>query len=135
MGKSVILIENTQKGHWLMLKAISIITILALLATLGIFFSGTGSESLDIPKIVRVALVSFVLLALIYLLAKYFGDKEFSKYVIIVLASLIMYQFCSTLTGSPELFATFYLAIVLSLAYVDVMLTVFASATVIVLHT
>jgi len=46
MEKNVLLIENTRKGHWLMLKALSIITVLAILATLGILFSGTGSESL-----------------------------------------------------------------------------------------
>ena len=40
-----------------------------------------------------------------------------------------------TMTGSQELFATFYLVIVLSLVYVDVALTIFASVLAIVLHT
>lgn len=135
MEKNMLLIENTQNSHRRMFKAIGIITVLASLATLGIYFSGTGSAALTLTKVFTVITVSLLIILVTYLLVKKFGTNDISKYLTVTMVASIMFVFCKTMTGSQELFATFYLVMVLSLLYVDVWLTVFASLLVIALHT
>lgn len=135
MERKALIRENTRNGHLMMFKAIVIIVFLASLATYAIYFAGLSSEAMTLGKTIKTTIGSVLIIVVTYLLVRMLQDKEVSKYLTVLMVGLIMFLFSMTMTGSQELFATFYLVIVLSLVYVDVALTIFASVLAIVLHT
>lgn len=135
MEGNQLFLDNMRASHRRLLIAITIIVVLASLATIGIFLSGSDSEKLTWGAIIRVTSLSFGLLGLSYLLVKKYGDHRISCYLTVFMIAMIMFIFNSTMTGSKELFADFYMVMVLSIFYFDVGVTIFASALVMVLHT
>ncbi|MBO8158107.1 methyl-accepting chemotaxis protein [Thermosyntropha sp.] len=135
MRDNTLLTENMLKSHRRMFIATIIITVLANLATLGIYFSGTGSESLALNKILQeIAMASAIIFAT-YLLVKKNAARGISKYLTVLMVGIIMFLFDCVMHGSKELFANLYLVMGLSILYFDVPLTVFATVLVFVLHT
>ncbi len=135
MEENALLLENTRESHKRLLIATIIIIVLASLATLGIYLSGTGSETLTPKTLATVVILSFTLYGVTYFIIKKLGDKSIAKFITVTMVGLIMFLFTANMTGSQELFVTFYLVMGLSLLYVDVAVTVFASVLIIVLHT
>lgn len=135
MSDNTLLRQNMLKSHQRMFIATLVIVVLANFATLGIYFSGTGSESLTLAKIVQEIILAFVIILATYLLVRKYAEKWVSKYLTVLMVGLIMFLFNCVMHGSKELFANLYLIIGLSILYFDVPLTVFASFLVFVLHT
>ncbi|HZJ85442.1 MAG TPA: methyl-accepting chemotaxis protein, partial [Syntrophomonadaceae bacterium] len=135
MEENILLLENTKESHKRLFLATIIIVVLASLATIGIYLSGTGSAALDSRSIVTVILSSLLIYTLTFFLVRKYEEKAITKYLTVTMLGLIMYIFAATMTGSQELFATFYLVMGLSILYVDFIVTIFASVLVIFLHT
>lgn len=135
MVDNVLLRENMLKSHRRLFIATLIIVVLANMATLGIYFSGTGSESLTLDKIIKEALISAAVIALTYFLVQRYSEYWISKYLTVLMVGIIMFLFNCVMHGSKELFANLYLVIGLSILYFDVPLVIFASILVALLHT
>ncbi|NLW43881.1 MAG: hypothetical protein GXY92_01710 [Syntrophomonadaceae bacterium] len=135
MEGNQLLLDNMRASHRRLLIAITIIVVLASLATIAIFLSGTGSEKLSWGLIIRVIALALGILGLSYLLVQKYGTHKISCYLTVFMIGMIMFIFNCTMTGSKELFADFYMVMVLSIFYFDVGVTVFSSALVMILHT
>lgn len=135
MVDNTLLKENMIKSHRRMFMATIIIVVLANLATLGIYFSDTGSASLTLSKIAKEIALSLTIIAITYFLVKKYAVHWISKYLTILMVGLIMFLFNCVMHGSKELFANLYLVIGLSILYFDVSLTVFAIILAFALHT
>ncbi len=135
MEKNMLLVENMTSSHRRIFKGSIIIMVVATLATIGIYLSGTGSASLSPAKIVQVVIFSTLITAVTYFLVKKWGEQEFSKYLTVTMVALVMFFYTKTMTGSTELFATFYFVMVLSLIYVDLKITIYTSLLIMILHT
>lgn len=135
MDKNDFLVENMKSSHGRIFKGAIIIMVLGSLATIGIYLSGTGSATLTPMKILQVTSFSAFLTIVVYFSVRKWGEQEFTKYLTVTMVGIIMFFFTITMTGSPELFATFYFVMILSLLYVDVKITLYTSALIIILHT
>ncbi|WP_159432292.1 methyl-accepting chemotaxis protein [Thermosyntropha lipolytica] len=135
MGENYLLQQNMLKSHQRMFLATLIIVVLANMATLGIYFSGTGSESLTLQKILKEIILSGIIIGITFLLVKKYATIWISKYLTVLMVGLIMFLFNCLMYGSKELFANLYLVVGLSILYFDVPLTIFASLMVFILHT
>ncbi|NLB88537.1 MAG: hypothetical protein GX790_04830 [Syntrophomonadaceae bacterium] len=135
MNENSLLTNNMLNGHRRMFIASILIVILANLATLGIYYSGTGSASLTLHRILQGFIQSAVIISVTYLLVRKFGYLPISKYLTVSMVALIMFMFSSVMTGSQELFASFYLVMGLSLLYMDIWVAIFAFILVFVLQT
>ncbi len=135
MEENILLLENTKESHKRLFLATIIIVVLASLATIGIYLSGTGSDALGPRSIATVVLSSIIIYTVTFFLVRRYEEKAITKYLTVTMLGLIMYIFAATMTGSQELFATFYLVMGLSILYVDFIVTIFASVLVIFLHT
>ncbi len=135
MQENDILINHIRKSHRLLITGSIVIIILANLATLGIFLSGNGSASLSLARLVKEMITSaFIILATVFLLKKY-PDQVWGKYLTIVMVGSMLFSFNSIMSGSPEVFANFYLLMVFGLLYLDMQVSVFAFILVLILHT
>ncbi|MGI6548696.1 MAG: methyl-accepting chemotaxis protein [Syntrophomonadales bacterium] len=135
MGDNQLFTENMKASHRRLLVAITLIVVLASLATIAILVSGTGSEKLTWGSTIRVIVFSLAVVGLLYLLIRKYGENRISCYLTVFMIALIMFVYNSNITGSKEIFADFYIVMVLSVLYFDVGVTVFASVLVMVLHT
>ena len=120
MHENSLLVNNMLNGHRRMFIASILIVILANLAILGIYFGGTGSEALTLNRIGLGFLQSALVIVVTYLLVRKFGILSVSKYLTVFMVAMIMFLFSSIMTGSKELFASFYLVMGLSMLYMDV---------------
>ncbi|NLB88538.1 MAG: hypothetical protein GX790_04835, partial [Syntrophomonadaceae bacterium] len=135
MGKNQLLIENMINSHRRIFMGTIIIMVLAVLATIGIYVTGTGSETLSLGRLARPVIFSAVFTMVSFILVKKFREREISKYIAVTMVAVNMFFFAITMTGSPELFATFYFVMVLSLIYVDVFITIYTAVLIMLLHT
>ncbi len=135
MGSKLLLQKNMLKSHRRIFIATFAIYVLANLATLLIYFSGTSSDTLTPAAIVKEIIIAGLIILISFALVKYFATKAFSKYITVLMVGTIMCFFCAVMSGSKELFAVFYLVIGLSVLYFDIWLTIFASAYVFILQT
>lgn len=135
MKDNQLFIDNRKDSHLRLLVATTLIVVLASLATIAILMSGTGSEKLTWASTIKVIVFSLFILGMLYLLLRKFGEHRMSCYLTVFMIALIMFVFNSNITGSKEIFADFYIVMVLSVLYFDVGVTVFASVLVMVLHT
>lgn len=135
MKENSLFINNMLKSHRRMLITTFLIIILGNLAAIGIYFSGSATEKLTLLRIAQGLALSFSTFFIFYFIIQRFLENPISKYLSISMIGLVMFFFSATMSISSELFASFYLVMGLSLLYVDVMLTIYASALVMVLHT
>lgn len=110
-----------------------IIEALANLSTLGIYFSGTGSSDLSLTSIFMEIGLAVVIMLAAYLVVSRFPDKPFSKYLMIIMVGLCTFLFVVTMTGTNEMFAVFYLVLVLGVLYFDVAVSIFSTVLIMVL--
>lgn len=99
-----------------------IIIALGLLATTGIYFSGKGSSELTLGKIgLSLAIMLGIWLASLYITG--IVKKSISPYIVIFI-SLLNFTIFHYIIKADQLFALFFVAIILSVLYFDVKVTV-----------
>lgn len=128
------LISNRRESHRRIILAISIIILLSNLAVLLIYFSGKGSAGLTLNSIlIELATnIAIILTAIIWL--KKGPETVFNQYITILMVGVVILLFNCQLSGSREVFADFYLVIILSLLYSDLGVTIFSTILVGVIH-
>ncbi|MCX7677954.1 MAG: methyl-accepting chemotaxis protein [Spirochaetes bacterium] len=103
----------------------AIIMILANIAVTVIKWRGIGSQYLTYTDILIEFILSSSILALSYLLSNKFKGKIASGYIAITgtLTSILVFQY--SFFGAPELFASAYIALALSVFYFDRKITIY----------
>lgn len=130
-----LLLDNMQKSHWLLIRAAVIIVILANLTTLLLYFSGKGSAELTLIKIIIEILGVGSTIGLTTIVIKNYPDKTWGRYITIMMLGICILLFDIVMSGAPEVFADFYLVMGLSLLYLDIRMSIFATVLVLILHT
>jgi len=124
-----------QHSHRLMVISTIIIFILANAVSLSLFFSGKGSSKLTLQLIgIEMAIIAFAI-ALTYAVIKYFPGRDWVKYITVTMFGICILCFDYAMSGAPEVFADFYLIMGLSLLYLDMGLSIYATILTLVLHT
>lgn len=123
------------RSHRLLVRATIIIFIMANIITLFLYFSGKGSANLDLQRIgIEIIIISFSI-AVTAAVIKYFPGRDWVKYVTVTMFGICIICFDYVMSGAPEVFANFYLIMGLSLLYLDMNLSVYATLLTLVLHT
>jgi len=112
-----------------------LIEVLANLATLGIYFSGTGSSQLSLTSIMQEAGAAVIIIAVTYLIVSRYPTHAFAKYLTILMVGLTTFLFVVIMSGSRELFAVFYLVLALGVLYFDLWVCVYSVVLVVVFMT
>lgn len=129
------MVKNMVETHRRVFIATILIEILANLATLGIYFSGTGSSELSLASIFQEIGAAVVIIALTYLVVSRNPTAVWSKYLVIFMVGLVTFMFVLTMSGSPEIFAVFYLVLALGVLYFDMGVCIFSTLLVVILMT
>lgn len=135
MESQNLMVENMVKTHRRVFIAIIIIEVLANLATLGIYFSGTGSSELTMTSILYEIGAAVIIISLTYLVVSRNPTAAWSKYLTILMTGLNTFAFVITMTGSTEIFAVFYLVLALGVLYFDMGVCIFSTVLVVILMT
>jgi methyl-accepting chemotaxis protein len=123
------------RSHRLLVKATIIIFIIANMVTLMLYFSGKGSANLDLQRIGMESIIILFAITVTAAVIKYFPERDWVKYVTVTMFGICIISFDYVMSGAPEVFANFYLIMGLSLLYLDMKLSIFATILTLVLHT
>ncbi|HPT70024.1 MAG TPA: methyl-accepting chemotaxis protein [Syntrophomonas sp.] len=127
--------DHMNRSHHLLIRATIIIFILANIITLYLYFSGRGSANLDLQLIgIEMIILSFAIAGTAVVI-KYFPGRDWVKYVTVTMFGICIICFDYVMSGAPEVFANFYLIMGISLLYLDMNLSIFATLLTLVLHT
>lgn len=135
MDRDDLLVKNMVETHRRVFIATILIEILANLATLAIYFSGTGSSELTLTSIFQEMGAAVVIIALTYLVVSKYPSSSFSKYLVVLMVGLTTFMFVITMSGTREMFAVFYLVLALGVLYFDIKVCIFSTLLVVVLMT
>lgn len=130
-----LLAKNMVDSHRRVFIGSILIEVLANLSTLGIYFTGTGSSHLTLASIGMEAGLAALIIAVTYLIVFRYPTHAFSKYLTMLMVGLTTFLFVVIMSGSKELFATFYLVLALGVLYFDLYVSAFSVVLVIVLMT
>jgi len=134
MNENQQLVRNRQESHQRIIIALSIIILLSNLAVLAIFLSGKGSAGLNLKSIFSELAINVIIVSATILWLKLAPETAFNKYLTMIMAGIVILLFDSLLSGSREIFADFYLIVILSLLYFDLGVTIFSFILMGVLH-
>ncbi|HPA70619.1 MAG TPA: methyl-accepting chemotaxis protein [Spirochaetota bacterium] len=117
LEKSKIFSETIITNNWRLMKAFITIMSIANVAVTLIKWRGVGSQYLTYTDILIEIVAVTVILLITHLLSNRFKGKIASGYITItgVLTGTLVFQY--SFFGAPELFATCYIAIALSIFY------------------
>ncbi|HQD91453.1 MAG TPA: methyl-accepting chemotaxis protein [Syntrophomonadaceae bacterium] len=132
--QSDILTTNMYRSHRLLIAVTIIITILANLMALIIYFSGKGSSTLTLSLILREFLLLAVIIGTTIFLANKYPHSNWIKYATISMFAICILVFDCLMSADKEVFANFYLVMALSLLYLDIRLSLFSSVLVLIFH-
>lgn len=135
MQETDLMLENTRRSHLLLLGAAVVISGLANITTFLLYFSGKGSADLTLNKIIFELIGVLIILGIAYLIVKNAPEKTITKYSTITAVGLCMLAFDIVMSGAPEVFADFYIVMVLALIYLDMRLSLFSTFLILLLHT
>jgi len=130
-----LLAKNMVESHRRVFIGTILIEVLANLATLGIYFSGTGSSQLSLTSIMQEAGAAVIIIAVTYLIVSRYPTHAFAKYLTILMVGLTTFLFVVIMSGSRELFAVFYLVLALGVLYFDLWVCVYSVVLVVVFMT
>lgn len=135
MQENEMLLENIHRSHRLLINATVVISILANLLTLLLYFSGKGSSHLTLTKIMFGIVGIALTLGVAMLIAKKYPDSILTRYSTITAVGIVMFFFNIVMSGAPELYADFYMVLMLSLLYMDIRLSIYSTGLTMLLHT
>lgn len=123
--KSSLFIDVLRSNHWRLIKVFISIGTLANLATVAIKLTGASSEYLTFVSIgIEFSMMTILILGSI-VIAKKFGDKKFSAYIIITAIMLSLWIFQYVIYGATELFAISYIILTMGIFYFDVKISIY----------
>ncbi|NTV89368.1 MAG: methyl-accepting chemotaxis protein [Clostridiales bacterium] len=135
MKNELVLSQNTKRSNFRLLFGTLITYIVGNLGAIADILSGKASEGVTFAVVGKeTAIVTIILLFSWFILSK-FGDRSFTKYYSIVMLAAVIFLFDTMLPGTNEVFANFYIIIVLGLLYFDVRLSAFAFVVTLSAHT
>jgi methyl-accepting chemotaxis protein len=126
--------SNRRQSHNRIIAAISIIIILSNVATLFIYLSGNGSDNLTLRSILVEFVINMLIIGAAFAWIKKGPDIELNKFITTLMVGLVIFFFDCVMSGSREVFADFYLVIILSLLYFNLGVTIFSFILVAGLH-
>lgn len=135
MQENDMLIENMRNSHRLLIGAAIIIVVLANITTLLLYLTGKGSAELTLTKILIEIVGVTLTIGLTMLVVKKFPSSTWVRYITVIMLGICIFLFNIVMKSAPEIFANFYLVMGLSLIYLDMRLSVFATVLTLLLHT
>ncbi len=135
MQEVSIMDTHMRDSHRRIITGTIILSVLANLGTLGIYLSGKGSANLSLALLGKEFLSAALIVLIAILIINKFPQEKWSKYVIVTMVGLILFITNWLMSGNREVFANFYLLMILSLLYLDMWVSIFACILVLILHT
>ncbi|MGE5379583.1 MAG: sensor histidine kinase [Methylocystaceae bacterium] len=124
---SELLDNNTLRNHYRLMKTLLISLTLILIVTAYLELVGLTSPAITYFAIMKVGIISYLILGLLYLAVKFFGSSSWTKWIAVISVVLILVVLRTAAHDAPETHALFFLAIILSLFYFDPRLTMFCT--------
>jgi methyl-accepting chemotaxis protein len=128
-------INHMRNSHRLLVIATIIIYVLANITTLLLYFTGTGSADLDLARIGMEILGIFLTIGITVIIIKKFPRQTWVRYVTVTMLGICFLMFDVVMSGAPEVFADFYLLMGLSLLYLDMRVSIYATLLTLFFHT
>lgn len=128
------LLEHTVRAHRLIILAAIVVTGLASLTALGLFFSGKGTGHLTLGSIVGTTLVIAIMIVVAWQISRKYPGEGFTRYVMVTVVALAKFLYDCKVGGTPESFPGLYMVMILSLVYLDFKVTMYSSLLVLFLH-
>lgn len=123
------------KSHRLMVRSTIVIFVLANIITSSLYFSGRGSAKLSLQLIgLELSVITFAVV-LTYAVIRIFPGRDWVKYVTVTMFGICIFCFDYVMSGAPEVSANFYLIMGISLLYLDMSLSIYATLLTLILHT
>lgn len=134
-GENGLIEKNVTRSNKRALLVGLVIVVLGCIATLGVYYLGIGTEGLSVPKILLSLGICILTLGCAYLFDIFVPGHELAPYVTMggIIVSFTLFQVCMNDTG--ELFALFYVTILISMLYLDVKVAVFTCILSVVMET
>lgn len=128
MKEQSLIMENIRQNNKRIMLLTLIVLGLGLAYTLTLVVTGKGTEHLTLRATLTAGVVCFIILALALTFARYQSNKDsaMTPYIIIGAACLCMFLYQYFINGSGELFALFYVAILMSVFYLNPRVSLFA---------
>lgn len=134
MQEKDILDKHMSESHRRIITGTIAINLLANLAAGGLYMSGNGSASLSLNAIAEEFLASVIIIAATIFIVKKYPQKRWSQYFTVAMLGLVVFIFDFIMSENIEIFANFYLIMILGLLYLDVGVSAFSCFLVLVLH-
>lgn len=130
MNHHLLLNEHMHKNQKKVFLTIIGIIIAANLATIALYFTGKGGESLKLISVfIEMVILAIILSATILLVRKVeLGEKN--KYLVMTVVTICIFAFDMTVTGSRWVLADFYLVMFLSVLYADIWVSIYTTTLV-----
>ncbi|MGE5381430.1 MAG: methyl-accepting chemotaxis protein [Methylocystaceae bacterium] len=129
-----LIMDNIRQNNTRIISLTFVVLILGLLYTLILLFSGGGTENLSLGATLMAGMVCFIVLGAAYLFSRAYHNSDITQYIIVTAATLAMFFYQFFVNGTGELFALFYVAIIMSVFYLNPRLSIYACVLAIVLE-
>ncbi|MEA1960154.1 MAG: methyl-accepting chemotaxis protein [Bacillota bacterium] len=127
--------NNMINSHRKLFIASIIVLIFSSTATLGVEFTGHGTEqfSYQLMGIYFLACVATIWVA--YLYVKKNPYNELSKYIMVIMLAVILFLYNVFISGVKDTYVSIYFVMGLSILYFDRRVSIYATILVLVMHT
>jgi len=129
-----LIVNNIRQNNTRILILTFIVLGLGLLYTFILLLTGGGSENLSAGSTLVAGIVCLCILGAAAIFARSYRNSDITQYIIVGAATLTMFCYQFFVNSSGELFALFYVAIIMSVFYLNPRLSVFACILAIVLE-
>ncbi len=134
MQEKDIMDKHMRDSHRRLITGTIVISLLANLATLGLYLTGKGSQNLNMTLLGQEFLASVLIIGITTILIIKYPDKIWSKYLTVIMVGLVLFVFDCLMSGARDVSSNFYLLIILGLLYLDMRVSIFAGILVLVLQ-
>ncbi len=119
------------------IKRIIIATIMiAVLASIATYASHLlGLREANVNKLMMEVVLMAVVIGATFLIMKKFPDARITPYIVSSMVAIITFSYNCMVVGSPEMFADFYLIMILSLLYLNIGVSIFSMVLTLIVHT
>ncbi|MGE5454662.1 MAG: hypothetical protein ACM3O9_05645, partial [Methylocystaceae bacterium] len=131
--RSLIIDNIRQNNHRIVLITFLVLS-LGLLYTFILLLTGGGTEQLSLKSTLLAGIVCFFILGVAFIFSRLYRDSDITQYIIVFAATITMFFYQFFVNGSGELFALFYIVILMSVFYLNPKLSVFTCLLAIVLE-
>lgn len=129
-----LIMDNMHKNNSRILLLTFVVLGLGLIYTLILVFTGGGTEQLSLKATLTAGLICSLLLLTALMVTRFYKNNDIIPYFVVAAATLCMFCYQYFVNGSGELFALFYVSIIMSIFYLNPRLSVFACILAIILE-